>query len=44
MATRMLMTLDDLDHTKWSYLDGGMTAWMAELRPMGQTEPVVARG
>ncbi len=44
MATRMLMTLDYLGYTKWSYLDGGMTAWMAEDRPMGQTEPVVARG
>lgn len=33
MATRALFTLDYLGHSRWAYLDGGLTAWRAEGRP-----------
>jgi thiosulfate/3-mercaptopyruvate sulfurtransferase len=44
MATRLLMTLDQLGHRKFSYLDGGLAKWRAENRPVVSTEPRVTRG
>lgn len=44
MATRMLMTLDYLGHSKVSYLDGGFAKWAAERRAAGESDPSVAKG
>ena len=44
MATRMLMTLDYLGHKRFSYLDGGLTKWVAEHRPTVTDEPTITRG
>ncbi len=44
MATRMLMTLDYLGHSKVSYLDGGFAKWAAEGRAAGESDANVTRG
>ena len=44
MATRMLMTLDYLGHTRVSYLDGGYPKWAAEKRPAGTSDSPVMKG
>ena len=44
MATRFLMTLDYLGHPMISYLDGGLTKWKAEHRPVSQADAAVTRG
>jgi thiosulfate/3-mercaptopyruvate sulfurtransferase len=44
MATRLLMTLDFLGHTKFSYLDGGMPKWVAEQRAVTQADAPAVRG
>ncbi len=44
MATRLLMTLDYLGHQRISYLDGGMTTWAADSKPVTDSEPVITRG
>ena len=44
MATRLLMSLDYIGHTRISYLDGGLVKWQAERRPVVSVEPTITRG
>lgn len=44
MATRFLMSLDYIGHTRFSYLDGGLVKWQSERRPVVSSEPVITRG
>lgn len=41
-AGRLIWTLEVLGHSKWSYLNGGRIAWIAENRPT-ESGPVIAQ-
>lgn len=38
-AGRFIWTLDMIGHHHWSYLNGGITAWLAEQRPLSAEVP-----
>ncbi len=44
MATRFLMTLDYLGHSRFAYLDGGLPKWTAEHRAVTDADSAISRG
>lgn len=42
-AGRFAWLLDLIGHDRWHYLNGGLTAWMAEGRELSTTVPAIAR-
>jgi thiosulfate/3-mercaptopyruvate sulfurtransferase len=44
MASRVFLSLDYIGHARTSLLDGGLTAWRAEGRPVSTTAPVITPG